>query len=321
MEPDEVDELETQAEHHVNRVVGRKKRHDGLYVFGLEWKAQGSADPEITFEPFDDLDDVCQQMVVEAFGAKAATERWKAKSKGKRKKKRKGPKLSVSSAYEESQKWRDDRRNKASNSQGGQKLVCYDDGVEDPEEKTFCATRELAASLMSTVDEQWQADREQHGDDIAAFPQPATAERIQQSLLRLRHMVSQPHINHLVCAVCSERVFASLVHTFSLTFDGRETQKTSKAKARKAKKAGTTVAPALGSKLLETMKQVLARQPGVPDCVGTLTGGQCFYRVSHVVDSLFRNLCLWCASVAFCDLLFSTVLVIFRHGETQRAGA
>ena len=130
---------------------------------------------------------------------------------------------------------------------------------------------------MAGVDEQWEACRQEHAEDTSAFPQSASAERIQRSLVRFRQMVSEPLIDQLVCAVCGELVFASAVQTWSLTFDGRETTKTSKAKARKLKKAGKP-RPVLGSQLLQTMKKVLARQPGVPDCVGPLTGGQprCF---------------------------------------------
>ena len=230
VEPDEVDELEPEAEHQVNRVVGRKKGNGGVYLYGLEWKAQASADPEITFEQFDDLDGVCQQMVVEAFGAKAATERWKSKAKGKQKKHKKTG-VSQRSAWHNS-KQRRNKQNPSSKSPGGPKPVCHDHEVEEPEQ-VFSATPDVAAALMASVDKQWQTNREHNADDIAVFPQPAPAERIQQSLLRFRQMVSQPHINHLVCAVCAERVFASLVHTFRVTFDGRETQKTSKARARK----------------------------------------------------------------------------------------
>ena len=85
VEPLAVDEADSEQEHQITGVVGRKKGNGGVWVYGLQWKSEDSSLPEITWEPFDDLDAVCQDMVLTAF-PRAATERWRAKSKGKQKK-------------------------------------------------------------------------------------------------------------------------------------------------------------------------------------------------------------------------------------------
>jgi hypothetical protein len=85
VEPSEVDEADPEQEHQIMGVVGRKKGNGGVWVYGLQWKSAKLSLPEITWEPFDDLDAVCQDMVLTAF-PRAATEQWRAKSKGKQKK-------------------------------------------------------------------------------------------------------------------------------------------------------------------------------------------------------------------------------------------
>jgi len=103
LEPLTVDEADADQAHQITGVVGRKKGNGGVWVYGLQWKSQDSSLPEITWEPFDDLDAVCQDMVLTAF-PHAATERWRAKSKGKQKRRGKKKATSQVAARRENQK-------------------------------------------------------------------------------------------------------------------------------------------------------------------------------------------------------------------------
>jgi len=191
-------------------VVGRKKGNGGVWVYGLQWKSAESL-PDITWEPFDDLDAVCQDMVLTAF-PRAATERWRAKSKGKQKKRGKKKAIGTRSGEIKARKRRD-LPQAPSAARGGKnpRPVLEDDMEFAPDEDAPSASPELTESLVAGVDEQWEACRKEHAEDTSAFPQSASAERIQRSLVRFRQMVSEPLIDQLGCAVCGELVFASAV--------------------------------------------------------------------------------------------------------------
>jgi hypothetical protein len=192
VQPSEADDIEPEPEHQVNRVVGRRKGSGGIWLYGIEWKGPDGAWPEISYERFDELDDVCQQMASNAFGPNAATERWKAMARGKQKKKRKGPKLSQTSAREAAQKQRGHKQHQSGTGKGKSraKQIFEDEALELAPDDDW-PKPETAASFVASVDEQWQAERKLHAEDIAAFPQPASAERVRRSLLKFREMVSQ----------------------------------------------------------------------------------------------------------------------------------
>ena len=132
VQPSEADDIEPEPEHQVNRVVGRRKGSGGVWLNGIEWKGPDGAWPEISYERFDELDDVCQQMASNAFGPNAATERWKAKARGKQKKKRKGPKLSQRSARKAAQKQRGHKQHQSGTGKGKSraKQIFEDEALE-----------------------------------------------------------------------------------------------------------------------------------------------------------------------------------------------
>jgi len=60
VEPLAVDEADSEQDHQITGVAGRKKGNGGMWVYGLQWQSEDPSLSEITWEPFDDLDAVAR---------------------------------------------------------------------------------------------------------------------------------------------------------------------------------------------------------------------------------------------------------------------
>lgn len=114
-----------------------------------------------------------------------------------------------------------------------------------------------AQRLQQSIDEEWKRELEDDADEIAAFPQIPSDERIRYSLQRWRHAMSSPAIDLAVCAVCAQRCAVAQVHTLTVSGDDSDG------------------APHIGEKLLSFMRSRLQHNPVMPSQLSaTLPPGQ-----------------------------------------------
>ena len=151
-----------------------------------------------------------------------------------------------------------------------------------PRPRTLCkyGTASSASELCLSVDTDWMRKLADDKDNIEQFPSAPSDQRIQQSIREWRALVSAPCINMANCAVCAERMRATLVRTFAVS------------------DASTGTHELIGPAVLDFMQTQLRQDPLLP---------------SHMDDLPDGNRTFCCALP-----LISLMLADIRNGSSAR---
>lgn len=118
-----------------------------------------------------------------------------------------------------------------------------------------------ARELLATIEADYAKALRDDANNVAAFPQLPSDERIRSSLHAFRQRVSEPNVTQLVCAVCAERRFLDRFRIFLVA-------------ATRDFPTSSTSPPVLSESLLLAMKAKLVHDPAMPSHLPPLSGGK-----------------------------------------------